>query len=132
MIKDRILIDGVWYRREAELAKRELEVTFARTCSLETNNYCWEASRLQRGKDEAQGYWPGIDIKFTDKTERPWTEEHWDSEAWFRGVLTGTPESLEHAEETMSPAGQADFRRFLENLVELGWLTVEEHGEGKY
>jgi hypothetical protein len=127
MIKDRIQIDGVWYRREAAdfAEERVPELTFSRSCSYETDEYFWEAVRLQRGEDEADGYYPGIEVKFTDKTERPWTEEHWDNEHWFRGLLTGNLESLLRAEEMMSLEGIADFRRFLLRLVELGWWTGE-------
>jgi hypothetical protein len=124
-MQDRIEINGVWYRREAgyENRQRDIELTFSRSCSYETDQYCWEAIRLQRGEDESLGYYPGIDVKFTDKTEKPWTEEYWDSEAWVKGILTGNAESLESAEEIMCPEGVADFRRFLKKLVELGWLT---------
>ena len=119
------MIDGVWYRREAEYEnlERDIELTFSRSCSYETDQYCWEAVRLQRGEDESLGYYPGVDVKFTDKTEKPWTEEYWDSDAWLRGILAGNPESLENAEETMCRQGLADFRNFLRRLVELGWLT---------
>ena len=125
MIKDRVQIDGVWYRREPEQHQAEIRVTFAQTCSYETGDYCWEAVRIGKGEDPALGYYLGIDIKFTDKTEKPWTEEHWDSEAWFRGVMTGEALACESAEEIMSPAGLADFKAFLRKLVELGWWTGE-------
>ena len=128
MIKDRVQIDGVWYRREAEdpRAKPEPEFTFSRSCSLETDEYCWEAIRLQRGEDEANGYYPGIDVKFTDKTgPAPWPEEYWDNNVWMMGVLNADPDSMGEAVYNMTAQGVQDFRAFLKKLVELGWLAKD-------
>jgi hypothetical protein len=126
MIKDRVQIDGVWYRREAEAQEeREPQLTFAQTCTYETDEYCWEAVRLQRDEAVEKGYYPGIDIKFTDKTEKPWTEEYWDNNVWMRGVLQDDPESMKEAVYNMNARGVQDFRAFLRRLVEIGWLTAE-------
>ena len=122
---DRIQINGVWYVREdinyVREKEREMNLAFSQTCTYETDEYCWETSRLYKDKET---FYPGIDIKFTKKDgPAPWREEHWDNNVWMRGVLKGDPESMFEAKKSMNDQGIADFQAFLKKLVELGWLT---------
>jgi hypothetical protein len=124
---DRIQINGVWYVREdfnyLREKKREVELTFSQTCTYETDEYCWEAIRLYKDKET---FYPDIDIKFIEKVgSAPWREEHWDNNAWMKGVLEEDPESIFEAKNNMTDKGIADFQVFLKKLVELGWLTQE-------
>jgi hypothetical protein len=122
---DRIQINGVWYVREdfnyVREKEREMNLTFSQTCTYETDEYCWEATRLYKDKET---FYPDIDIKFTDKSwTKPWQEEYWDNNAWMKGVLEEDPESIFEAKNNMNDEGIADFRAFLKKLVELEWLT---------
>jgi hypothetical protein len=121
---DRIQINGVWYVREdlnqVLEEEREMDLTFSQICTYETDEYCWEAMRIY--KDE-KTFFPDIDIKFTDKTDpKPWREEHWDNNAWMKGVLNEDPESIFEAKNSMNDKGISDFREFLKKLVEHEWL----------
>ena len=120
---DRLLINGVWYVREQEeqLPEVKIDITRSEARTIESDKYCFEAIRLER-KDAPGTYYDGIDIKFTDKREKPWKEEYWDNNAWMRGVLINDPESMEHLRETVCLQGEAEFKAFLRVLKEDGWL----------
>ena len=120
---DRLLINGVWYVREQEEQSPEVEIDVIRTEGrlIESDKYVFDATRIER-KDAPGTYYDGIDIKFTDKREKPWKEEYWDNNAWFRGVLINDPESMEHLKESVCLQGEAEFKAFLKVLKEDGWL----------
>ena len=85
-MEDRIQINGVWYIRE-DLQQDieedvELDTTDFEGCAYENRDYCWEATRIQRTGGD---FYEDIDIKFTDKRNKPWVEDHWDNNNWFRG-----------------------------------------------
>jgi hypothetical protein len=122
-MENRIQINGIWYVAENEQPKQELVINIDPVhfegAVIESDNYCFEATRLKR---EDGNFYKEIDIKFTDKRgEDPWSEEHWDSNDWFRDIHTGDPESLEHINH-ICPQGVAEFRAFLKYLVEINWL----------
>ena len=123
-MQDRIEINGVWYIRE-DLANKEeeeaFELNFYQGATHEDDKYCWEATRLYKTDLESLFY-DDIDIKFTDKSVKPWKEEHWDNNVWMKGVLDNDPDSMRDAKESMCDNGIKTFKIFLNKLKEEGWL----------
>ena len=127
-MKTRIEINGVWYVREDLISKSKSEfdtenVTDCETCTFETSDYCWEATRIRRSDGT---FYPGIDIKFTDKTaveREDWIEEHWDNSGYFEGLLSNNPDTIEESMKSMSHSGLETFKDFLTYLLEeKGWV----------
>jgi hypothetical protein len=123
MKKDRIQIDGVWYVKE-EPTQNKIEIedhqlTQYQTIIYETDDYCWEASRIY--KDDGKTFFNGVDIEFTDK-EGDCKKDYWDNDNWFREVYENVEESLETARESMNENGIAHFQAFVGKLIEKGWL----------
>ena len=121
-MEDRILINGVWYVRETEpkTETKEIEVIDFIGSICETDDYIWKASRLY--KDDGETFYEGFDIEFTDKSIKPWKEEHWDNIYWFEGILEDNPESIKDAIRSMDDEGIKDFKLFLNKLKDKGWL----------
>lgn len=121
----KINIDGVWYGlvpmgqiQEEE----EVVLSFSHSCMVETDNYCFEAIRMC--KDESPNdFFNDIDIKFTDKREKPWKEEYWDGNLWFNNIVDGDQDAIGQALEVMCHEGLSTFTAFLKKLREIGWLT---------
>jgi hypothetical protein len=121
-MQDRIEINGVWYIREDLADKQEeVELSFSLEAMYENDKYCWEATRLYKENSQTDFY-DDIDIKFSDKREKPWKEEHWDNNSWMKGVMNNDPESLKDARESMCEDGIKSFKLFLNKLQEEGWL----------
>ncbi len=124
MMQDRIEINGVWYIRE-DLANKEeeedFELNFYQGAVHEDDKYCWEATRLYK-TDLESSFYDDIDIKFTDKRVKPWKEEHWDSNQWFKEVMNNDSEALEELSKDLCSSGVKTFRLFLNKLEEEGWL----------
>ena len=120
-MQDRIQIDGVWYVREQQEPEVKIDIIRSESRTIESDKYCFDAVRLERS-DAPGTYYDGIDVRFTDKRERPWKEDHWDNDAWMRGVLINDPESLGHLKESVCSQGEAEFKTFLKALKEEGWL----------
>ena len=122
-MEDRIQVNGVWYVREQEDTAPEVKIDIIRSeaRTIESDQYCFEAIRLER-KDAPGTYFEDIDIKFTDKREKPWKEDYWDNNAWLRGVLINDPESLGHLKESVCLQGEAEFKTFLKELRKEGWI----------
>ena len=119
-----INIDGVEYalvpvgNLEPEV---EIHIIRSEARTIESDKYVFEAVRLE--KSDAPGtYFDGIDINFTDKREKPWKEDYWDNNAWIRGVLINDPESLVDLKESVCLQGEAEFKTFLKELKEEGWI----------
>lgn len=130
-MENKIQINGVWYVREDSIApttntKEQVfnpdNVTNFEACVYETDDYCWEASRIR--KDDGTFY-KDVHIEFKDKTVDNWRSkesEYWDGNSWLLGVLQSNPESLEEARDCMNEEGVKTFREFLGYLNDLGWL----------
>jgi hypothetical protein len=123
-MQDRIEINGVWYVREdiSNNQVEDLELIFSLQAMYEDGKYCWEAIRLYKENSHQTHFYEDIDIKFTDKREKPFKEDHWDNNSWFKGVLDNDPESLKDARESMCDDGIKTFKLFLNKLKEEGWL----------
>ena len=124
MKKDRIQIDGVWYVKESNATPKSVEIKDTQVikfkgATYETNNYCWEATKIY--KDDGTLY-SGLDVKFTDKTVNPWKDSHWDNDKWMEGVLENNPDSLKEAYEVMNEEGVAHFQAFLNKIKDEFWL----------
>ena len=130
-MENKIQINGVWYVREDSIApttntKEQVfnpdNVTHFEACVYETDDYCWEASRIRKNEDGS--FYPGIDIKFTDKTpeDRKGWIEYWDNNSWMKAVFNGEKDALDEAAGMMNKEGVKTFREFLGYLNDLGWL----------
>lgn len=125
-MKDRIQINGEWYVKENNTPKTNIkddDVTFFEGCVYETDNYCWEATRIYKSYAD-KIFYPScdIDIEFTDKTQKPFKSEHWDNYIWFNGILSGDDEAYLSALELMGVEGVDHFKAFLKKLVEINYL----------
>jgi len=130
-MEDRIQLNGVWYTREDNQPTQEIkplkreDVTAFKGFVYETDKFCYEATIIAKsGLFEEGEYHDNIDIKFTDKRIKPWVEDHWDSMAWFKGVLENNPESINTllVGDGMSREDVDGFRSFLAFLKQQGWL----------
>jgi hypothetical protein len=121
-MKDRIEINGVWYIKEDILnTQEEVELSFSLEAMYENDKYCWQAVRLYKENSQVYFY-NDIDIKFTDKREKPFKEEHWDNNDWMLLVLKDNSDALKEARESMCDEGINTFKLFLNKLQEEGWL----------
>jgi len=132
-MKDRIQVDGVWYVREsktlpiAEIKPRD--VTNSLNCTWESDEWCFEAIVIL--KDDAKDLtdiYPDPWVEITDK--RPanrddWKKDNSDNPRWFIGVLEGSDESMEDANEIFDEQGLSEFRGFISYLIDKGWITRE-------
>ena len=119
----RICINGVWYVPETASQPQLTNLNVGKYLSLvyETDNYCWEASRLY--KDDHETFYDDIDIKFTNKTRKPWVEEYWDNPVWFRDILENKKSVIEITQDTgMNSDGINEFKNFLLYLKDKEWL----------
>jgi len=130
-MEDRIQLNGVWYTREDNQPTQEIkplkreDVTAFKGFVYETDKFCYEVTIIAKsGLFEEGEYYDNIDIKFTDKRIKPWVEDHWDSMAWFKGVLENNPESINTllVGDGMSREDVDRFRSFLAFLKQQGWL----------
>jgi len=131
-MENRIEINGVCYVREDaitdsldHLEAEEMNLTFSEECCYETNKYCFVASRIR--KDEGDGFYPSIDITFTDKRSGDrdtWKEEYWDNTIWLMEILEDNPESVKLLNEIdICSQGKKQLKGFLNRLVEEEWLV---------
>ena len=124
MSQNRINVNGTWYIKEDQSVETQIEIdpTFSESCTVETDKYCYEASRLKKDNDT---FYDDISIEVTTKTgiRSDWRSDYWDHNAWLIGVLEGNEDSLPEFYKAI-PEGneQAIFYLLLEKLVEIGWL----------
>jgi hypothetical protein len=118
-----INIDGVEYALvpvcgvEQEV---QLSITRFKGMVTESDKYCFEATLIKDDKVPGK-YYDGVDIEFTDKRSKPWKTEHWDNNAWMKGILDNNPEPLKLLDH-ICPQGIAELKAFLKVLKEEGWL----------
>jgi hypothetical protein len=130
-----IEINGVRYIREdlattsdtsiSIVPKIEVDYTFTEECIVETDLYCWAASRIKR--DDGTFY-DSVSVKVTTKKGgRPnWKDDYWDNMNWFVGILNGNNESLPDLIEAVpEPEQRAVFVDMLKKLIEIGWMKGE-------
>jgi len=131
-MENRIKIDDVWYVREdaiqdpldhLENEEIEMDVTSFDGRIFETDLYCFEATRLHNY--DGIPYDDSCYIKVTDKRVEPWKEEHLDNPIWYIGVLENNPESMDKAHEIFCDRGIVEFRAFVSDLIDVGWLLIK-------
>ena len=122
-MEDRIQINGVWYRREEEVTvpKPKLNITKYSGMVTECDLYAFKAEKIYKDLDSDE-LDEGLDIEFTDKRLHNGKVMLWDNPKWMIAVLNNIPEALETLRESVCPQGEAEFKAFLEVLVEKGWL----------
>lgn len=122
-MEDRILVNGVWYVRENTIPEVEIdenELASFQGIVYETIDYAFEATKYEN--DKYGGYLNGIDIKFTDKRDRPWKEEFWDNNNFFKGIIENNPDSLNDLRNSVCVNGEAQFKAFLKYLQQKQWI----------
>ena len=118
-----INIDGVEYalvpvgKLEPEV---EINITRFKGMVTESDKYCFEATKIQKTEWPPE-YYDGVDIEFTDKRSKPWKTDHWDNDAWMKGILDNNPEPLKLL-DNICPQGIAELKAFLKVLKEEEWL----------
>jgi hypothetical protein len=120
----RIQIDGHWYIRE-EKKEKNLEFNYAKTCLLETDDYSWEATLMTTKEGSKEYDDAGLWIDFIDKRKsdyKNWEKESWDNPSWFLAVYHNQKDALIEAQESMDSEGIEDFKLFIGQLIDLGWL----------
>ena len=120
-MEGRIQINGVWYRREEEVTvpKPKLEITRYEGMITESDLYAFKAEKIYKDLDSDEVY-DDINIIFTDKRNDSF--EDWDNHKWMIAILNNEPEALKTLRESVCPQGEAEFKVFLEVLVEKEWL----------
>lgn len=132
-MENRIEINGVWYVKEDSIEntlnniEEELDLSFNIECVYENSQYVFVASRLHEDGLDSDFY-DGISINFTDKRfedREDWTEDHWDNELFFKGILERDKGSIEtlRNEIGMCENGIKILIQFLTQLREIGWIS---------
>ena len=123
---ERILINNEWYVKESSQDPEEdinVDFMFSNSCIVETDNFCFEATRDM--KDDNEGFYPDISIDVTIKEgdRKNWKTEYWDNPEWMRRVLTNDKNCLEEFKETVKEKyDQQVLLKLLCKLDEIGWL----------
>ena len=118
-MKDRILIDGVWYIREH--SDEDLDITEFEGLVYEDTKAVFEATRI---KDDNGNFYPDYDIKYTDKREKPWKDDIWDNTTWFTLILKGDEEAVASALEIMDKETFHKLKDFLKYIRDVKkWET---------
>jgi hypothetical protein len=115
MIRDRIQIDGVWYIKETN-ALEELDISEFEGLIYEDTKAVFEATRM---KNDEGIFYKDFDIKYTDKRQKPWKEEHWDNTTWFKNIMNGDITALSSALEVMDRETLSNLQRFLKYIIDL-------------
>jgi len=117
---DRVEINGVWYVKEdqQQVESIQLDPFYYHAYVVEDSEFVFEATKMI--KDDG-GYHDCLDIKFTDKRQKPWKEEDWDNIAWIRSVLDNEPESFNELPD-IGPKGIKFLQAFLKHLKDKEWL----------
>ena len=120
MSKDRIQIDGVWYIKEGvDNQAIDFDTVEYKGRVYESNLYCFDVTKIKR---DDNGYYDGVDVKFTDKRTKPWKEDNFDNDRWLLGVLDNKPESIPQAKEMMCEQGIAELKAVVDDLLLIEWI----------
>ena len=120
IMENRIKIGDVWYVKEEQPNQIKMDVTTFNGRVFETDLYCFEATRIL--KDDDTPYDDCCSIEVTDKRVKPWKVEHLDNPGWLIGVLENNPESTGEAHKMFCGRGILEFRAFVIDLINVGWL----------
>jgi hypothetical protein len=117
---ERIEINGVWHVREDSQSPKTLtigenDVTHFRGIVHESDNYCFEASKLYKDFTSGQDHDDiAIEVTFKEKgvPQKEWRTEYWDSVSFFLN-LAGIPPSSKRMENRI-----LGFCKFLPGYIE--------------
>ena len=129
---ERIEINGVWYVREDSQVSKTLiigedDVTHYRGIVHESDNYCFEASKLYKDFTSGQDHDDiAIEVTFKERgvPQKDWKTESWDHMGFFRGVLKNNKISIDAVRKEFNGdnEGVEDFKAFLVYLQKIHWL----------
>lgn len=130
-MKDRILVDSVWYVKE-DMPDISLLGTKYVGYVVENSNFCFDAYKIY--KDNGERLYPGITVKVTDKRSndyKSWKTEEWDNDTFLINILNNDPVSLEMLkrlsfDDTIAISEPDDIKflqAFLRLLTDMGWLN---------
>lgn len=85
----------------------------------ESDLYCFDVTKIKRDNDD---YYDGVDVKFTDKREKPWKEDNFDNDKWLLGVLDDNPDSIPDAKKLMCEQGIAELKAVVDDLLLIEWI----------
>ncbi len=136
-MENRIEINGVWYVKEDAITDKlldhleaeEMDVTDSLVCSWECTDWAFEADVIMEdGARNLTDHYPDLSITITDKRagikgKENWKEHSVDNPNWMKRILENNSESLSEAREFIDYDGLKHFRRFLNHLVNKGWLV---------
>jgi hypothetical protein len=118
MSKDRIQIDGVWYVRE-DKPKVNFDIVEYKGRVYESDLYYFEVTKHK--KDDTS-YFDGVNVKFTDKREKPWKTEDWDNDKWLLSILNDIEVHIDEAKEIMCNQGIAELKAVVDDLLLIKWI----------
>lgn len=118
MEEHRIQINGIWYVREEQPEKEDLELNHYLGAVWEDDYACFDFSILSDEQSSNLGY---FSVKYTDKTVNPFKDHYWDNEVWFNGLLEGNPESLKELGD-LKVSSRFAFITLLTKLKKLKWF----------
>lgn len=121
-VRAKLVEDGAFYKQEEPLLNPK-NLVFSEELCYEDSDFCWTASRLYH--EDKGTYFDDIDIEFTDKRVKPWKEDYWDGNNWFRNLLNQDEAVYHSAVDLMGTHGTKLFIEFLKKLVEMGWLKTK-------
>ena len=123
---ERILINNEWYVKESSQAIKEdidVDFMFSNSCTVETDNFCFEATRFM--KDDNETYYPDItmDVTIKEGDRKNWKTEYWDNPAFLLGILDGDKDYIELFTDIVTEKyDQQVFLKMLNKLKEIEWL----------
>lgn len=133
-MQDRIQINGTWYIREDQSVNTEMtkpvireisddEITQTYSITYEKDDWCFEAHMLVMDDDYTLNNIKVDWMDITDKRDDAHIEDSTDNPSWMIGVLEGSSESMEDANEIFDETGLMEFRSFVNYLIENGFLN---------
>ncbi len=116
-VKDRIQIDGVWYVKEKENSKVELQdLLYTQQCLLELDKCSFEAVRIFSDYNNEIFIKNSLYIKYVNKQTQ--NEECWDNNTWMNQLLKGNKEALNEVSDTLSNDEIQQLKLFISKLIE--------------
>ena len=124
-MKDKIVIDGIVYVRadKQETIAPKSAIENVEDMCFEYNGTMYEDDVMILDASRIASNDTISSIAYTDKTKKPWREEHFDNEYWFLGILDNDKEAMIDFKETFKTEYQQEvFKAFLLKLRAMGWL----------
>lgn len=121
-VKDRIQIDGVWYVKEKENSKVELQdLTYSQNCLLELDKCSFEAVKIFSDYNNKIFLKNSLYITYVNKQTQ--NKECWDNNTWMRQLINGNKEALNEVSDTLLNDEIQQLKLFIGKLIEDEWLN---------